>query len=111
MLEIKPNAYKAELYAYLLLKDNLLKDKNVIIGDNISNGLPDIHTTDYKIGIEVTCGEEPHIYRILGDLKGLVKKNNFDYVNQKFTKIKLKAFAPKKGKKYKYKINSNEVQR
>ena len=56
-LIIKNNARKDEIKAYFLLKDILLNDKNVIVGDDIANKLPDIYSEDKKIGIEVTSLE------------------------------------------------------
>jgi hypothetical protein len=107
MLKVLKNAHKSEMYAYLLLRDSLLKNKSVVVGDDIPNGLPDIHTLDNSIGIEVTCAEEPHIYRVLGYLNGMLTKNSFDYVNNKFIFPKnLKMYVPYKDKKYKYSIEA-----
>lgn len=99
MVKINKNTFVSELYAYLMLKDNLFKYKDVVIGDDIPNGLPDIYTVDKKIGVEVTCVEEKHVYNLLHSLfkdvttnkNGLnLKTESFDSVNMKFAENRLK---------------------
>ncbi len=92
MLTISKNTYISELYAYLMLKDNLFKDRAVTIGDDVVNGFPDIFSNDNAIGVEVTCIEERHVYDLINALHknfGL-NPSNFDCVNMKFAGKRLK---------------------
>lgn len=60
LFEIKPNAQKAEIFAYFLLKDSVFLNKKTIIGDELKH--PDLYTQDDFVGVEVVCCENPSIF-------------------------------------------------
>lgn len=82
--ETRKNACKEELYAYLMLRKHIFNNKHVIIGDEGQNGLPDIYSDDFKIGLEVTVAEEASSFEIICKFFGSVTQSNFDKNNLKF---------------------------
>lgn len=87
---IDTGARKEELYAYLLLKDYLFQNKQVRIGDNGQNGLPDVYSTDFQVGLEVTRAETPKTFEIASKLFGTLKNNDFDTTSLRFVSHKPK---------------------
>lgn len=62
-LRLLDTARKEEIFAYETLKDFLFNKKITYIGDDIENGLPDIFTDDFLIGVEVVTCERRVIHK------------------------------------------------
>jgi hypothetical protein len=92
-MKIKPE----ELFVSKLLNDTLFKDIKFLIGDNIAKGLPDIHSDDFKIGIEVAMAELEEDFMYDSNSSKIDKSNlhnggfrKIDYFLKDFKKIIIK---------------------
>ena len=63
LLRIVDTARKEEIFAYEVLKDFVFYDKITYIGDDVQNGLADIFTDDYTIGVEVISCERRVVHK------------------------------------------------
>lgn len=85
---IYKNAKKEEIKAYYVLKDIFFNDKDTVVGDDISKGLPDIFTEDYSIGVEVTSCE--HISQFLKENKKTLTKEEITNLVNYYDNLSLK---------------------
>lgn len=110
--EINKTAHKEELYAYLMLSDNLFKNRKVYVGDagdGYSN-LPDLYTEDFKIGVEVTMCERRCVFEMFSKMIGPMKENDFNVNSLKFAVdpvAKFKRAVFKEGHRYLRKKREN----
>lgn len=87
-LILNKNAKQEEIKAYKVLKDIFFNNKTAIVGDSPKNYLPDIYTSDYSIGVEVTSCE--HISQFLKENKREIKNNDAKYVINFYDNMSLK---------------------